>query len=68
MVMFTIGLALSTASHDQGGTYHEKESSSGGHCRVFNTDNAQLNLGAYQVQSSTEKSMNREISIARPVT
>ena len=68
MVMFTIGPALSTASLDQGGTYHEKESSSGGHCRVFNTDDAQLNLGAYQVQSSTEKSMNRGVSIARPVT
>ena len=66
--MFLIGSAPSTASLDQGGTYHGKEISSGGYCRIFYTYNAQLNLGAYLVQSSTEKSMNRGISIARPVT
>ena len=65
MVTVTVGSTLLTASLNQRGTFGKNEISSGGHWPVFNTDNAQLNMGACPVQSPTEKIMNRGVSTAR---
>ena len=68
MAKFTVGSTLLTALLDQCCTFGKDEILSDGHWRVFNTDNAQVNVGPCPVQSPTEKIMNRGVSIARLVT